>query len=238
MKLYTIGELDGAKLMLRDKTDLWGYIQNNIYEPQETNLLKKIIKPTDICIDIGANIGYYTILLSKLGKWVHAFEPEPSNYKILEKNVALNNITNVTLDNRAVTNSEIPTKLYLCHDSHGMHRIFSSRLCSTQFINVPSTAIDYVLPIADFVKIDTEGSEFGVLKGMVNLIQRCSPTLLLEWHPPTIEEYGANPEEQYHFLRTMGYKVYLVPDTENPITYADLDKATRDESGGRNILCK
>jgi hypothetical protein len=79
MQLIDIPSI-GGKLYIRDETDCWGLIQNGVYEPEETELIKKLVKPNDVCIDVGANVGYFTVLMAKLGAYVYAFEPEPSNF--------------------------------------------------------------------------------------------------------------------------------------------------------------
>jgi len=58
----------------------------------------------------------------------------------------------------------------------------------------------------------------------------------MEFHPPSIEEYGASPEEEYHFLKTLGYSIRPIPKISIPISFTDLEKETRKESG-RNLLC-
>jgi len=58
----------------------------------------------------------------------------------------------------------------------------------------------------------------------------------MEFHPPSIEEYGASPEEEYNFLKALGYSIRLIPKISIPISFEELDKETRKESG-RNLLC-
>jgi len=96
----------------------------------ETEFIKNNIKKEDIVIDIGANIGYFTLLLSKQvgdkGK-VFSFEVETENFKLLEKNVKENHIRNVMLENVAVSEKEGKIKLYLSNVQPGMHRFYSSK---------------------------------------------------------------------------------------------------------------
>lgn len=70
------------------------------YEPIETQLVKQYVKAKDCVVDVGANIGYYTLLMAKQRAIVHSFEPEPKNFALLKKNVELNNFTNVILYNK------------------------------------------------------------------------------------------------------------------------------------------
>ena len=74
------------------------------YEPVETNLVKSNVEKNDVVIDVGANIGYYTLLMAKNQAFVHSYEPEPFNFELLQKNVVLNNFSpNVKLYNKAVS---------------------------------------------------------------------------------------------------------------------------------------
>jgi FkbM family methyltransferase len=89
---------------------------------EETKFLKKIIKKGDTVIDVGANIGYYTLLFSKLvgkeGK-IYAYEPLPENFKLLKKNIFINKYKNIVLINRALSNKEKNAKLYIDQDDLG-----------------------------------------------------------------------------------------------------------------------
>lgn len=244
MKLYDVPQIDG-QLYLRDETDLWGFLQNGKYEPEETELIKKLVKPNDICLDIGANIGYFTVLMAKQCKNVYAFEPEPTNFHYLELNVQLNRLTNVELIKKAVSNLPTTTDimnaipLYLCSKSHGMHRIFESKHCDKEPLWVHNFRLDdFRFHVFDFVKIDVEGSELGVIKGMFDIIKENHPTMLLEFHPPTIHEYGADPRELYYLLKGLDYDIRLVPNIDETISYEDLYARTNNESGGQNILCQ
>ena len=94
--------IDGNKIFL-DSKDTLHLSTKKIYEELGTEIVKKEVKEGDIVIDIGANIGYFTLLFAKLvgpaGK-VYSFEPEPSNFSILKKNVKVNEYRNVILEKR------------------------------------------------------------------------------------------------------------------------------------------
>jgi FkbM family methyltransferase len=240
MKLYDIPQIDG-KLYLRDETDLWGFIQNNEYEPEETKLIKSLVKSNDVCLDIGANIGYFTVLMAKQCKAVCAIEPERSNFELLIKNTDVNNLRNVWRYNYALV--EYPqaggNRLYLCLKSHGMHRVYPSKHCDSDTIchGVRYDDLEFT-NIINFIKMDIEGAELGALHGMKQMLQRDMPTMVMEFHPPSIIEYGANPKDIYDFLTELKYDIRLVPNIDETISYQDLYDKTNNESGGQNILCQ
>ena len=99
------------------------------YEPFETSLLTAEVRPGMTIVDIGANIGYYTLLFSKLtgeSGCVYAFEPEPKNFALLQQNLSRNNRTNVVAFNLAASDLTGESFLYLSSENHGDHQAYSS----------------------------------------------------------------------------------------------------------------
>ena len=233
MKLETIHDF---KLYLRGEKDLWGYYQNGEYEPEETKLIKSLVKSNDVCLDIGANIGYFTVLMAKQCKMVYAFEPEYTNFQLLAKNLMTNNINNVVGYNKAVSWKSGYDKLYICDKSHGMHRLYKSKHCNGH-LEVATIRIDSLGLKPDFVKIDVEGFEHKVILGMIATLEEHHPTIVMEFHPPSIEESGHHPRGIYDQLTVLGYDIRLVPNIDETISYEDLYNATNNESGGQNLYC-
>ena len=94
----------------------------NSYEKEQTILFRKLVDEGMNVVDIGANIGYYTLLAAELvgekGK-VFAFEPEPSNYDLLLRNVEINGYKNVTVVRKAVSNETGESSLFLSQKGFG-----------------------------------------------------------------------------------------------------------------------
>ncbi len=212
--------------------DSLGLRENGIYEEEETRFITKFVKPSFICIDIGANIGYYTLIMARRAKHVYAFEPEPNNFEILKKNITINNITNATLYNKAVSDTNGMITLYLCDLNYGMHRIYPSRWCNGK-IQVESVRLDDIIDDADFIKMDIEGSEFSALKGMKRLLEK-GVSILMEFHPESIREYGYNPLDEYNYIRSFGYRIALPNGRE--VSYEELEEIAT-KKVGTNILC-
>jgi len=126
----------------------------------EYNHLKKIIQLNDTVIDVGANIGYYTLIFAKLvgkGGMVYAFEPEPNNFALLKKNIEVNNYHNVILENKAVSDQNGFANLEI-NSMMGEHRIISESTKDT--IKVPTITLDSIFQSEiNFLKTDTEGHE-------------------------------------------------------------------------------
>jgi FkbM family methyltransferase len=226
-----------AGLMYLDAQDSLKLGEYGYYEPEETALIKQLVKPDWVCLDIGAHIGYFTLLMAKRCLGVHAFEADYENCQLLRKNLELNKVENFFIWNSAAGESNGRVKLYSCDTNSGMHRIYPSRWCKEWVKDINLLKIDLYIEDVQFIKMDIEGSELGALKGMKNILTNSKPTILMEFCPQYIEEYGADPKDVYNFMRELGYIIMLLPDKDTPIQYEDLERETRKEPTGRNILC-
>lgn len=208
--------------MVLDENDSLNLAWNRIYDPFETRVMLSLLRPRDVIVDIGANIGYYTLIFSKItgkeGK-VFAFEPGQSNFMILQENVRINNYTDrVVTVNKAVSsedNREI--NLYLNDTNHGMNRIFKSEKYGKKTDSIEKIGTisldDYFSrnPIQkiDFVKLDIEGSEYGAIKGMQQTLKNNeSIKIITEFHPTSIREFGVEPIEFLELLDSFGFDVW------------------------------
>lgn len=143
--------------------------EERTWEPLETRIIEGRVGEGDVVVDVGANIGYYTLLLSQLvgeGGHVFAFEPEPTNFALLTQNVSLNDRENVTLVNAAVADTSGRLPLYLAGENKGDHRLFDSPEETRDSVLVDVVRLDAYFaeyPRAlDFIKIDIQGSEGAV----------------------------------------------------------------------------
>ena len=159
-------------------------------------------------IDIGANVGVYTVLAAeKVGKngRVVAVEPEPKNYKQLLGNIKLNNFQNVISKNIAMTNHEGTEKLYLFSSLASHSLIFPED--KNSYIEVPVKTIDKLLEELDIkkidiIKIDAEGAEIPILKGAEKAL-RANPNMkmfIASYH------YPSEVKEVRQFLDARGFK--------------------------------
>jgi len=234
-----------GQIMYLDKKDSLNLSFNRNYESVEIEIVKKEIKEGATVIDIGANIGYYTLIFAQLagknGK-VFAFEPDPKNFQILKKNIEINGHKNVILEEKAISNKEGNLKLFLSKDNHGMHRIYPSKFCEAS-IDISSIKLDNYFKNnmkIDFIKIDIEGAEYDALKGMTSLIEKNKKlTILIEFAPASIEEFGGRPEEVLDFFIDKGFDIFCINNNdmmEERIT----KKQLLDKKGDSltNLICR
>lgn len=216
-------EVQGHTMFL-DPQDSLGLSIFGEWEPFETDLIKKYVGRGDIVLDIGANIGYYTLIFARLvgddGK-VFAFEPDPENFALLKKNVEVNAYRNVTLVQKAVSNENKRIRLYLSVGNKGDHRIYDSAN------NRPSVAVDAVrlddflnefIGRVDFIKMDIQGAEGKALEGMSMLVRSSKQVkIITEFWPSGLEQSGVNPRQYLRLLSDFGFTLYQIDETRRTI---------------------
>jgi len=190
-----------------------------LYEYPLPIIIASIVKKGDIVIDIGANVGYYTIFFSKLvgkeGK-VYAFEPEPRAFLIL-KNKA-KRLKNVILERKAVGDKNARIKFYVDKSIAGSSvykdAIYSLEAC----IEVDMISLDeYFRNLKDeiaLIKMDVQGAEFLILKGMKNLIKKVK-AIIFEYWPDGLKVSGIEPLTLLSKLETNNFKLFYIDKNLN-----------------------
>lgn len=179
------GVLKGFQICIEDKGQ-YQYIKAP-YEPYVCDVIERIVKPGWICADVGAHIGYITLLLGKVvgknGK-VISFEVVPKNAKLLRKNVELNNFTDrVIVEKLAVTdgaNDKVKLSQGRSSFESKVQGDESTSSTDIQAISLDNYFHDYKR--LDLIKMDIEGGEVLAVKGMKRLLAITQPVLILEIH--------------------------------------------------------
>ncbi|MCK5259532.1 MAG: FkbM family methyltransferase [Candidatus Omnitrophica bacterium] len=239
--------IHGHKMFL-DSKDSLGLSIYGVYEENETEFINKEVKVGDIVLDIGANIGYHTLIFAKLvgenGK-VFAFEPDPTSFDLLERNVRNNGYKNVVLINKAVAEKSGRLKLFLSEDNLADHRIYDSQ-DGRNFIEIESVRLDdYFKDFSgkiNFIKMDIEGSEYGAVKGMFDLLKKTENVKIIsEFWPFGLRRSGVEPAEYLEVLRTYGLSFYEFNEKEKKLDAVDVAKLlktyTVEKENHTNLLC-
>lgn len=201
------------------------WIQQNLYflgeyENTELTFVKNHLKKGDYVIDIGANIGLYALFCSKYvgqeGK-VYAFEALPKNFNLFQKNVALNSVKNVQLENLAIFNTQGTLEIFTNTEEANQGMASSYMKDFSEKISIPALTLDaYVeehkIEKIDFIKMDIEGGEFPALQGMRNTLQKFKPTLLLEVDAEILKNTPFTEEEILNFLAKLNYSKYFLTE--------------------------
>lgn len=181
--------------------------------------IREAVKEGDIVIDIGANIGYFTVLLANLvgpkGK-VYAFEPDPRNFHLLQRTIERNGWTHVIAEQKAVSNKAGEFLLYQTWGGTG-NSLTPVEHNSTVRVHVV-TLDDFLSDEhhIDFIKMDMDGSEPLAIQGMAQLIRR-SPNLrvLAEYQPGNLKRYLGNPMDFITIAEQHGLTLTAILDTDN-----------------------
>jgi len=200
----------------------------------EMVLLRKFIKTGDICIDVGANFGIYSCLMANIvGRegFVMAFEPHPVTYQILFGVLADFNFLPLPVTTLPFALSETggPVQLALPTDTdRDDFNLRFGRVRLAQTLDwrerIPAKALKYDSistlrkhPV-DFVKIDVEGAELKVLRGMKEMLGRDKPVVLMEIEERHLKHYNLLPEDIFNFMEWGGFQGYhFEADTESQL---------------------
>lgn len=204
------------------------------FEEATTRALAKQVRlgPGDIALDIGANIGWYSVLLDRLaspGASVLAFEPDPLNFRLLQENLALNATTKVEAIQSAVADADTTMRLYLYGTKNlGRHSLLP--INQGQSVEVKTVAMDalltgrgYRFEQVKFIKMDVEGYELFVLKGMPRLLQSV-PLIFMEYSPETMRRNQIDPCELLRLMSHNGFSPHTAEREElQPLLLSDLE---------------
>jgi FkbM family methyltransferase len=182
---------------------------------EDRRLLRRLVRPGMEVVDIGANLGLYSLLFAELtgptGR-VHAFEPEPTLFKALQRNLQRNGAANVRAVNLALGNCPGRVAFYRSLFNSGDNRL-GDMAWKGQRLEVEQVRLDDALPNrrVDFVKMDVQGYELKVLEGMDGVLE-ASPevSIYFEFCPADLQAAGTPPEAILEHLQQRGFRVWHI----------------------------
>lgn len=216
------------------------------FETGTTEAFHKLLRKDDVIIDIGANLGWYTILASKIANQgtCHAFEPVPFIYKKLRRNCQINGLKNqVIFHNMALGDSEDSEVVLYTFKGlyHGHSSLSTLGREDYQESRVPMTTLDaYVnknsINRIDLIKMDTEGAELKVLEGADQVLRRESPPIwVIELNKETSAKFGHTPTDLLDFMASKNdYRFYRIVRGWGRIKPMN---STSDYQNGDNVIC-
>jgi FkbM family methyltransferase len=210
-----------------------------VWEEMESTFVVNNLNDNSVFIDVGANIGYFSLLaVHQKARKVLAIEPVPQTYQMLVRNIARNKFADVIeplniamgdKDGVVKFTSVFGPKNYLKDDGDG-------QLQNGQLVDVRMTTLDGLLQSrndirkVDFIKIDVEGGEYGVLTGSASTLRTYKPMVLMEIEERLLSRYRTKSQQIFSFMVELGYKYLCITDDEiRPGTGTD-------EKSGRDFL--
>lgn len=184
------------------------------YEPHVSRVIRKYLRPGAVVLDIGANIGYYTLLaaaaVGETGR-VIAFEPGTDNCMLMAQSVSRNMFHNVTIHCQAVAHRNCRVAFSM-DDSNGGISVTDP---VTRSGSVDAVALDNVFRAetrVDLIKMDIEGAEGLALRGMKELLRHNHPVVVSEFSPHALSKTSQiAPDEYLDELRALGYVLQVIP---------------------------
>jgi len=206
-------------------------IREGCYEKFTVALFKQSLLPGMVVCDIGAHIGFYSLLAAqRVGPHgrVYAFEPDPRTFRYLVININQNNFHELIVPSKLAVSDRAGTlKLYLDGITAGDTSIFP-RPTSGCYVEVESVRLDDFLPrqlTVDVIKMDIEGGETAALNGMENVLKRSDNVkMFVECNPEMLQRANSSVEELLEKLRALGFKVRVIDDKIGKLEEAESRK--------------
>lgn len=207
--------------------------EEGIWEPFETSLVLSLLRPGDVFVDVGANIGYFSVLAaSVVGAQgaVFAFEPDPDNYRLLWANAELNGLEHcITAVAAALSDVEGEGQLFLSENNLGDHQVYAGdeqRSSLSIALYQGSAYLAERIQRLDMLKVDTQGSEFQVIAGLMPLLESLDqkPRIIIELTPHSLRLAGASGRALIELLATLGQPMWIIDHIEGRLAASSAEE--------------
>jgi FkbM family methyltransferase len=227
-------EIHGSRMYLdSDDPGVGLSVLMGVFESFETHLFARCIRGSMTVVDVGANIGYYSLLAARgVGKSgrVFAIEPNATVYQMLLQNIAVNGYHTIVPINRCVSNVSGQARFHVNRDLPGESNMLPYSAAEREdTITVDTFTLDDLLPDCevDVLKMDIEGAEGLALTGASRLLRNGRPLIFMEFVPALLIKIGTPPTDVLSMIRQHGYCVYLIDEKSRTLqTVADDDAAS------------
>ena len=198
-------------------------IAEGAYEGFQAKLIFKLGQVSSEFLDIGANMGFYSLAIPKINPnlKVHSFEPQPGTYSTLVKNLDLNKLQgSVTAHNCGLGSVNTTATMFIpkfTGSGGGSFANLHSEEGNPEQVEVQVNTLDTYLDSTinpDLIKIDVEGFEYEVLSGGLQIIEHHKPTIVIELLRKWMKSFGKHPQDVIRMLSPFGYKVYAIGENE------------------------
>ena len=220
-------------------TILWKF---GFLEGYEMNLFLSFLKEGDVMLDVGANMGVYSLISSsKIGRngKIIAFEPDSDNFKIIKKSIEVNRFNNISVFPFAVSDKEEQIFFEKNTFNSGNHHIRKKKTSVTQS-SIDAIKLDDFLKKEekiDIIKMDIQGAEFFAFHGMKEIIEKFPNILIFaEYWVYGLKKMGVNPKEYIDLLESYGFLIYRINSSQACLEKMDYDVIRNNVEYEKNYL--
>ncbi len=222
-------------LNLNDRIQRRMFVKHS-HEPETEIVFEKYFKNSKCFVDIGANVGYFTLMGKSINPnlKIYSFEPNPNNVERLKKNLSLNKFKDVILSSHCVSDAKSEVTFAVPPENEsGWGRIENDFLPLDNFKKITTQAVtlDALLQDGyfgsdrpDLLKVDIEGNEMKMILGAENFLKEFHPVICLELNEPCLKECNTSSEDIIYKLKTIGYDCFYI----NGSSLVKTDKAQSD----------
>lgn len=208
------------------------------YEKELGELIRKALRPGDVFLDVGANIGYFSLVAGTMNPelTVVAFEPVKELFASLKDNIQINGIRNIIAVNAALGEVNDEEEIFISGaDNRGMSSFrqpenFAGKKEKVKILRTDDWFKSFALPKVDLIKIDTEGSELAVLKGMKGILEQFKPLIIVEINPATLAMFNRSSIDVLTYFDQLSFEAFVILKT------GSLQEVTREISQTTNVL--
>lgn len=191
------------------------------HEPIEFRFLNHFISKEMICVDVGANIGMYTLFFAKRAKLVYSFDPLVIAFQKLEKIISDNHLSNIVCVEKAVSSQNQKLGLVMCNDSSRTYTTLAREVNIQNFVEAVSLdnyfAVERIERL-DYLKIDAEGAEASILQGARYTINQFRPCIQVEIANGFSDRQPENEFTICDYLSQLSYQMFKIDSRVNGLT--------------------
>lgn len=233
----------GAKWELHLDQSRWfadrGLMLYGRYEPETTAVIQRLVKPGMVCFDVGANMGFYTVLMARVAKSVVSFEPALSMHQRLRRHIELNHLSNVVAERLALSDHRGQGTIYVTPDTASIDPQHWSKdkavsVDTFDCLTLDEYCSEHKVERIDFMKVDIDGHEAAFLRGAAETLSRHKPNLIIEIAPECLARGEQEATEICNWLVSLGYRLSDGFTTH----FTSAEEAVAHQAGGGNLLCE
>lgn len=196
--------------------NMLAWVEAGTFEPFSLGLWESLIEPGMTVVDVGAHIGIFTLLAARRvgpGGKVWSIEPNPTSLRLLNRNVRANALDNVTVCHAALSDTNGTSTLHVRPGDRMQSSLVAVEAGSELDVSVRISRLDDLVTseTVHVVKVDAEGSEPAILRGMTRLLPTVR-ALIVESNPNCLRQAGSSPRELLDMLTDAGFEVRVVDE--------------------------